>query len=299
MLSELIPNLDMITTIILRGAAVGSLFAIIAMSFNIVHNATGILNFAQGTIFLLGAFGAYLFANRVGFMVWIPMLLLVSLVIGALTAAQGWLTLKPLRSSVEQNSWLISTVSVSVIIASLLMLNFGSAGNMVHGPVPRVDIFGVRTPGAFLLAIASMFAWYFILRWFLRRTFVGLAISALSQDFEAARAAGLDVRKLQLLAFGISGVIVGSVGFMVAPMISVSPDAGLRYVLNGFVAAVVGGIGNNTGTLIGGPMVGVIAALTAFYVGGAYQDLASLTVLVLILMFLPQGLFGRATARKV
>ncbi|PVA05725.1 branched-chain amino acid ABC transporter permease [Thalassorhabdomicrobium marinisediminis] len=299
MLGDLLMNLDMITTIVLRGAAVGSLFAIIAMSFNIVHNATGILNFAQGTIFLLGAFGAFLFANRAGFAVWIPMLVVVSLVIGLFTAAQGWLTLKPLRSSVEQNSWIISTVSVSVIIAAVLTLNFGVFGNMVHGPVPRVSIMGVRTPGAFLLAIGSMFAWYFILRWFLRRTFQGLAISALSQDFEAARAAGLDVRKLQLLAFGISGVIAGSVGFMVAPMISVSPDAGLRYVLNGFVAAVVGGIGNNTGTLIGGPLVGIVAAVTAFYIGGAYQDLASLLVLVLILMFLPQGLFGRAAARKV
>lgn len=299
MLSDLFVNFDMVSTIILRGAAVGSLFAIIAMSFNIVHNATGILNFAQGAIFLLGAFGAYLFANRVGFGIWIPMLVLVSIGIGLLTAAQGWLTLKPLRSSVEQNSWIISTVSVSVIIASLLTLNFGVFGNMVQSPVPRVEIFGVRTPGAFLLAIASMFAWYFALRWFLRRTFYGLAISALSQDFEAARAAGLDVRKLQLLAFGISGVIVGSVGFMVAPMISVSPDAGLRYVLNGFVAAVVGGIGNNTGTLIGGPLVGIVAAVTAFYIGGAYQDLASLLVLVAILMFLPQGLFGRAAARRV
>lgn len=299
MLDNLIMNFDMIMTILLRGAAVGSLFAIIAMSFNIVHNATGILNFAQGTIFLLGAFGAFLFANRVGFAIWIPMLIVVSIGIGLLTAAQGWLTLKPLRSGVEQNSWIISTMSVSVIIAAILTLNFGVFGNMVRGPVPRFEIFGVRTDGAFLLAIASMFAWYFALRWFLRRTFHGLAVSALSQDFEAARAAGLNVGRLQLLAFGISGVVAGSVGFMVAPMISVSPDAGLRYVLNGFVAAVVGGIGNNTGTLIGGPLVGIVAGLTAFYIGGAYQDLASLLLLVVILMFLPQGLFGRAAARKV
>ncbi|WP_323763994.1 branched-chain amino acid ABC transporter permease [Marinovum sp.] len=299
MLGDLFNNFDMIMTILLRGAAVGSLFAIIAMSFNVVHNATGILNFAQGAIFMLGAFGAYLFANRVGFSIWIPMLVVVSLGIGLFTAAQGWLTLKPLRSSVEQNSWIISTMSVSVIIAAILTLNFGVFGNMVRGPVPRVELFGVRTPGAFLLAITAMFAWYFALRWFLKRTFHGLAISALSQDFDAARAAGLNVRHLQLLAFGISGVIAGSVGFMVAPMISVSPDAGLRYVLNGFVAAVVGGIGNNTGTLIGGPLVGIVAAFTAFYIGGAYQDLASLMLLVMILMFLPQGLFGRAAARRV
>ncbi|WP_323006700.1 branched-chain amino acid ABC transporter permease [Pseudorhodobacter sp.] len=299
MITELLPNINDLMTIILRGVAIGSLFTIIAMSFNIVHNAAGIFNFAQGNIFILGGFAAYVLANDAGFGMWALMLILATVVIGVLAAVQGWITLLPLRSSVEQDSWLISTVSVSVIIASGLMLVYGSSGNFVQGPMPRFTLFGVRTPGAFLLAIGAMFAWYVVLRFFLRRTFTGLAISALSQDFDAARAAGIPVRRLQLLAFGISGMIAGSVGFMVAPMISVSPDAGLRYVLNGFVAAVVGGVGNNSGAMIGGPLVGVIAALTTFYLGGAYQDLSSLLVLVVILMFLPQGLFGRASARKV
>lgn len=299
MLADLLPNLDVILTIVLRGTAVGALFAVVAMSFNIVHNAAGIFNFAQGSIFLLGAFGAFVLANRAGLPMWLAMLVVVALAVGALTALQGWITLLPLRSSVEQDSWLISTVAVSVIIAATLTLVFGSQGNMVQGPLPRLTILGVRTPGALLLAIAAMFAWYFGLRWFLRRTFTGLAISALSQDFDAARAAGIGVRRLQLLAFAISGVVAGSVGFMVAPMISVSPDAGLRYVLNGFVAAVVGGVGNNTGTLIGGPLVGVVTMLTAYRIGGAYQDLASLLVLVAILMLRPQGLFGRVSARRV
>lgn len=291
--------LSEIVVIVLRGVAIGSLFAIIAMSFNIVHNATGIFNFAQGNIFILGGFGAFLLADQVPLVTWLPMLVVTALAIGALVAVQGWVTLLPLRSSVEQDSWLISTVSVSVMIGATLLLIYGPFANTVAGPLPSWRVLGVRTPGAFFLAIFAMFAWYFALRWFLGRTFTGLAISALSQDFDAARAAGLSVRRLQLLAFAISGMVAGSVGFMVAPIISVSPDSGLRYVLNGFVAAVVGGIGNNTGTLIGGPLVGLIAMFTAYKIGGAYQDLASLLVLVAILMFWPQGLFGRASARKV
>jgi branched-subunit amino acid ABC-type transport system permease component len=291
--------LSEIVVIVLRGVAIGALFAIIAMSFNIVHNATGIFNFAQGNIFILGGFGAFLLADQVPLGTWLPMLVVTTLAIGALVAVQGWVTLLPLRSSVEQDSWLISTVSVSVMIGAALLLIYGPFANTVAGPLPSWRILGVRTPGAFFLAIFAMFAWYFALRWFLGRTFTGLAISALSQDFDAARAAGLSVRRLQLLAFAISGMVAGSVGFMVAPIISVSPDSGLRYVLNGFVAAVVGGIGNNTGTLIGGPLVGLIAMFTAYKIGGAYQDLASLLVLVAILMFWPQGLFGRASARRV
>ncbi|MCW5721153.1 MAG: branched-chain amino acid ABC transporter permease [Devosia sp.] len=292
MLSEII-------IVVVRGIAIGSIFSIIAMSFNIVHNATGIFNFAQGNIFILGGFGAYILANQVGLETWIPMLIVVSLAIAALVALQGWITLLPLRSSVEQDSWLISTVSISVIIAAVMLLTQGPFAFTVLGPTPSFRLLGSKTPGAYGLAIGAMVVWFLVLRFFLRRTFTGLAISALSQDFDAARAAGLPVRRLQLIAFAISGLVVGSVGFLVAPVISVSPDSGMRYVLNGFVAAVVGGIGNNTGTLIGGPLVGVIAMLTAYKFGGAYQDLASLIVLVVILMLWPQGLFGRAAARRV
>jgi branched-chain amino acid transport system permease protein len=282
-----------------RGAAIGSIFATIAMSFNIVHGATNIFNFAQGNMFILGGFAAYLLANEVGLGWWLAMLIATSAGLALLTALQGYITLLPLRSSVEQDSWLISTVSVSVIIGALLMITQGPFAYSVQAVVPPFRVFGTRTPGAYGLAIVMMLFWFVALRLFLRRTAMGLAISALSQDFDAARAAGLPVRRLQLVAFAISGLMVGSVGFLVAPVITVSPDAGLKYVLNGFVAAVVGGIGSNLGTLIGGPLVGIASMLTAYKIGGAYQDLASLLLLVAILMLRPQGLFGRVSARRV
>ncbi|HWU64927.1 MAG TPA: branched-chain amino acid ABC transporter permease [Ensifer sp.] len=291
--------LSEILIIVIRGIAIGSIFATIAMSFNIVHGATNIFNFAQGNMFILGGFAAYFLANGAGFGTWSMMLIVTGLAIAALVSFQGYITLLPLRSSVEQDSWLISTVSVSVIVGAILMITQGPFAYSVQSIAPSFRIFGTRTPGAYGLAIFAMIFWYVALRLFLKHTYAGLAISALSQDFDAARAAGLPVRRLQLLAFAISGLMVGSVGFLVAPVISVSPDAGLKYVLNGFVAAVVGGIGSNIGTLIGGPLVGVVAMLTAYKVGGAYQDVASLLVLVSILVFRPQGIFGRVTARRV
>ena len=292
MLQELI-------VIAVRGIAIGSIFAMIAMSFNIVHGATGILNFAQGNMLVLGGFGAFFLANGAGLGLWLAMLVVTGVVVAAILAFQGWLTLLPLRSSVEQDSWIISTVAFSVIIGALLMITQGPFAYTVQPMAPPFRVFGVRTPGAYGLAIGCMIFWFLALRFFLKKTATGLAISALSQDFDAARAAGLPVRRLQLVAFAISGLMIGTAGFLVAPVISVSPDAGLRYVLNGFVAAVVGGIGSNLGTLIGGPLVGVVAMLTAYRLGGAYQDLASLIVLISILMLRPQGLFGRSSARRV
>lgn len=291
--------LEEILIIIVRGIAIGSIFSIIAMSFNIVHGATGILNFAQGNMLVLGGFLAFFYANGVSIGAWLLWLPVVGIVLAVIVAFQGWITLLPLRTSSEQDSWIISTVSVSVIMGAIMLITQGPLAYSVSNVVPSFRIFGVRTPGAYGLAIGCALFWFFALRWFSRKTFVGLAISALRQDMDAARAAGLPVRKLQIVAFAISGLIVGTAGFLVAPVISVSPDAGMRYVMNGFVAVVVGGLGSNLGTLIGGPLVGVVAMLTAYKLGGSYQDLASLLLLVAILMLRPQGIFGRASARQV
>lgn len=291
--------MDEILIIIVRGIAIGSIFSTIAMSFNIVHGATGILNFAQGNMLVLGGFIAFFFANGAGLGEWLLWLPLAGIMLAVLVAFQGWLTLLPLRTSAEQDSWIISTMAVSVIMGAVLLITQGPFAYSVQGVAPSFRVLGVRTPGAYGLAIGCALFWFFAMRWFSRRTFVGLAISALRQDMDAARAAGLPVRKLQIVAFAISGLMIGTAGFLVAPVISVSSDAGLRYILNGFVAAVVGGLGSNLGTLIGGPLVGVVGMLTAYKLGGAYQDLASLLLLVVILMFRPQGIFGRASARQV
>jgi branched-chain amino acid transport system permease protein len=127
----------------------------------------------------------------------------------------------------------------------------------------------------------------------------GLAISAIAQDLEAARAAGLRVKRLQLIAFAISGLIVGSAGFAAAPVMAIANDSGIAYVMNGFVAAVVGGLGSNFGSLVGGVLVGVLSLYAAFEYGGEFQNAVSLALLVVVLMLRPQGLFGRQAARRV
>ncbi|MFI4981872.1 MAG: branched-chain amino acid ABC transporter permease [Nevskiales bacterium] len=157
----------------------------------------------------------------------------------------------------------------------------------------------MRTPAPYLLSILLTLAWYLALRWFLSRTVTGLAISALSQDFDAVRAAGLTVWRLQVLAFAISGSILGSAGFVAAPMITIAPAAGLQYVVNGFIAAVIGGMGSNTGALFGGPIVGVISMIVTYQVGGEFEGTILLLAMVAVLMVRPQGLLGNAAARRV
>ncbi|MBU3740322.1 MAG: branched-chain amino acid ABC transporter permease, partial [Rhodoferax sp.] len=172
-------------------------------------------------------------------------------------------------------------------------------GASARSPLPAVQLFGVRTPGPYAALIVLALFWYAALRLFLTRTLTGLAISALSQDLEAACTAGLRVRRLQLLSFAVSGLVVGSAGFVAAPLMTISGDTGARYVLNGFVAAVIGGMGNNLGALVGGALVGIVAMLATYLVGGEFQGLVTLLLLVAMLVVRPEGIFGRTRARRV
>jgi branched-chain amino acid transport system permease protein len=291
---------DELLIIVVRGLGLGAVFALVAMSFNVVHSSSGILNFAQGNLFVLGGLFAFVFLPAEPSIAWWFVLLpLATIALAALLALQGWVTLLPLRSSIEQHSWLITTLAVSVIIGAVLLIVQGTTQQTVKSPFQSLSFGGIRTPAPYVLCVVLAIAWYLGLRWFHARTLTGLAISAIAQDLDAACAAGLRVRRLQIIAFAISGMIVGSAGFVAAPIIAIANDSGIAYVLNGFVAAVVGGLGSNLGALVGGALVGVASMYAAFEYGGEFQNAVSLALLIGVLMLRPQGLFGRPAARRV
>jgi len=286
--------------ILVHGIGAGALFALVAMSFNVVFNASGILNFAQGNMLVLaGLFAFLVLPGQPGVTRWFILLPAVAIGLALLLALQGYITLLPLRSSVEQHSWLITTLAASVIIGAVLLIYQGSAQQSVRSPFTAIRFIGVRIPATYAISTALAGFWFVALRLFHTRMLTGLAISALAQDLDAARAAGLRVRRLQIIAFAISGLIVGSAGYAAAPVMAIANDSGISYVMNGFVAAVVGGLGADLGALVGGVLVGILSLFAAYQYGGEYQNLVSLALLVVVLMVRPQGLFGRQAARRV
>ena len=286
--------------ILIRGVGLGAMYALLAMSLNAIHRATGIFNFAQGMLFVVAGMIAALTMPQVpNPTLWFAVLPLAAAVLAIAMAAQGFVILLPLRSSVEQHSWLVSTLAISVLIGAVILLIQGNNQVLTTSQFRSFLVFGTRTPAPYILLMVAAVVWYVALRWFHSRTLTGLSISAIAQDLDAASAAGLRVRRLQIMAFGISGLIVGSTGYIAAPIIALANDSGLAYVTNGFVAAVVGGIGSDTGALIGGVLVGVISMYAAFVYGGEFQNVVTLGLLVLVLMVRPEGIFGTPAARKV
>lgn len=292
--------MDDLLIIVVHGIGVGAIFALVGMSFNVVFNASGILNFAQGNMLILGGLFAYLvLPGQPTQLQWMVLLPVVACGLGLLLAVQGYVTLLPLRSSVEQHSWLITTLAASVIIGAVLLIYQGAAQQSVRSPFTNIRFMGARVPATYALTAGLAVFWFIALHLFHRRTLTGLAISAIAQDLEAARAAGLRVRRLQVIAFAVSGLIVGSAGFVAAPVMAIANDSGIGYVLNGFVAAVVGGLGANVGALVGGVLVGMLSFYAAYEYGGEFQNAVSMALLVVVLMLRPQGLFGRQAARRV
>ena len=285
---------------LISGIGQGAVIALVAMSLNVLYNATGILNFAQGDLLVVGGVVSFLMVTAHSLALTVLAIVVAG---GALVAAvalvQGTLTLARLRSSVDQHSWLVTTLAASAIIESCILLEEGPSQLVVPNTAGNFAIAGVRLPLLYPLLFAVAVAVFLALRAFHGRTTVGLAMSALRQDLDAARAAGANVRLLQLTAFGISGLIIGVAGCLGGPVLNLSQSSGIGYALNGFAAAVIGGLGNQLGALVAGPVLGVLTEVAIFHLGGQYEQIAPLVLLVIVLLVRPEGVLGQAAARRV
>jgi branched-chain amino acid transport system permease protein len=285
----------------LQGIGIGSVYGLIGISLNVIYGATGILNFAQGFWIVIAGLFAFKFLPASGESVigWLGWLVLVALAIAALLALQGMLTLLPLRSSTEQHSWLVTTLAASVILGGIVLVKQGANAIIVPTVLGSFTAFRVNESLTYVLAPVVCLFVLGALTLAERFTFSGLALRAIRQDLEAARAAGIRVRTLQIAAFALSGVIVGLTGFLTGPVLSLSQDTGVSLVLYGFTAALIGGLGNNTGAVLGGMMLGLVSIAAGIWVGGDFQEPIELLLLITVLLIRPQGILGRAKIRRV
>lgn len=285
---------------LVRGIGEGSVYALVAMSMNVIFNASGILNLAQGEFVVLAGLFALLFLpTDTATGTWVGIGIAATVTIAVMMAAQGYVTLLPLRSSVEQHSWLVTTLAAAVIIQSLILIFQGPDPIVVPDPFGTFDFLGVSHPTLHPILAGLAVLTFLSLRWFQTHTLLGLTMNALRQDLEAARAGGAPVRRLQVISFAIAGLIIGATGFFGAPVLGLSQSAGITFALNGFIAAVIGGLGNQLGALIAGPTIGMLSVLAIFTIGGEFEQAVALALLIGVLLIKPEGVFGRPAARRV
>ena len=267
-------------TYLVSGVALGSSFALIGSGFVVVHRVTRVVNFAQGSLAVVGGMlSSSLLAGNlphvVGEAAAVALCGLVGLLVGFV--AIGKRGTQPLIS-------LIITLGISFLVAAGVILFWGQDPVSPPGLRGHARLFGAEVEQQRLLVLVLTLLALAGLAVFFSRTYVGKALTASASNPYAARLVGIDVRRMGLLAFAISGVLGGLAGVLIAPSNALSFYSDLPLALSGFAAAVFGGLVSPLRTLAGGLGLGVAGELTAGYLNGSYQtEVALLLMLVLMI----------------
>ncbi|MCP5124577.1 MAG: branched-chain amino acid ABC transporter permease [Gammaproteobacteria bacterium] len=292
-----------------NGLAVGGIYALIALGYTMVYGVLKLINFAHGDLFTYGAYlGLTLLASlaltdRLGFFMGVLVLALMVMglvaVLGAILERAAY---RPLRGS-PRLSAVVSALGASIFLQNTLMLIYGARFQVYPDnilPVASLDLFGLQIPLMRVLIVLASVVMMVALYLFIQKTKIGAAIRAAAIDQGAARLMGIDVNRVILLVFLLGPALGGAAGLMVGLYYGqINFTMGWVYGMKAFTAAILGGIGNIPGAMVGGLLLGVVEAMGAAYLSIAWKDAIAFCVLILILIVRPTGLLGERVADKV
>lgn len=292
----------MILDILVRGLANGSLYALVAVSFNILYRPTNVFNFAQGDLVMLGAMIAASLATVQG-APWIVTITLTLAFVAVVGLATERVAVAPvLNRAAHGQGWIISTLAVSLIIANSVGFIFGPDPLRLVPPsairTSTFVVFGTRvSPYQIFLIVLTPILVIAVERFY--RTLEGKAVRAVAEDRDGALLRGINPKRLSRWSFFLGGAFAGLVGMLAAPLRYASIDLGPMLLLKGFAAVAIGGVGNNLGALIAGYILGIAESAGARALSPGSQEAVTFVLMLVILMVKPVGLLGRPEARTV
>jgi branched-chain amino acid transport system permease protein len=283
---------------LLSGVTVGAVYALVALGFTIIYNASDVVNFAQGEFVMLGGM-ITVFAHMAGLP--LPLAALIAIVGTAIVGvALNKLAIEPARGA-PVVSLIIITIGASIFIRGVAQLVFDKQLHRFpafSGDTP-IPVFGATILPQSLWVLAGGIAVFVGLWLFFTRTLTGRAILATSNNRLAAQLVGINVNWVMTHSFALSAAIGALAGVLVTPITNTAYDVGIPLALKGFAAAMLGGMGNPLGALVGGILLGLIEALTAGYLSSVYKDAAAFVVILIVLFVMPSGIFGRSSTDRV
>lgn len=290
---------DQILQFLFTGVTVGAIYALVALGFAIIYNASDVVNFAQGEFVMIGAMSVIALSAGDGLPLLPAICLAVLITVGVGLALQRF-AIAPARG-VSVVGTIIITIGASIFLRGVALLLWGKdifALPHFSGEEPLHIGKATLLPqnlwvlgGAAILVLA--------VQWFFHRTILGKAILACSCNRTAARMVGINVGLMMLVAYGLSAFLGAMAGVLVTPITYTSYEAGVMLGLKGFSAAILGGMGNPMGAVAGGVLLGLIEAFAAGLISSGYKDAIAFIILLLVLFLRPSGLFGRASSERV
>ena len=283
---------------LVSGLTVGAVYALVALGFTLVYNASDVVNFAQGEFVMLGGM-VTVFASAAGIPLPLAALLavVVSVVVGLLLY---WLAIEPARDA-SPVTLIIITIGASILLLGAAQILFDKQFHKlpsISGDTP-VNLLGAAIQPQSFWVLGGTAVIVILLYVFLERTVLGKAVLATAANKLAARLVGINTTTVMALAFGGSAAIGAVAGVLITPITLTSYDVGTLLALKGFAAAMLGGMGNPLGAVAGGLLLGLLEAFGVGYISSTYKDAFAFIVILLVLFAMPQGLFGRRTVERV
>ena len=288
-------------TVLWAGLSLGAVYTLVAAGLIFVRLSSGVVNFAQADLYVLGGFLGYA-GSRAGLSWWLT-LGASAVCVAGVAALEERVAVRPIarRLGGSDHADLITTLGASVVIGGFIIEVWGPHALSVPSPGSGepLDLFGGRVTAIDLTIIAVAVVTVALLEWFTRRSRFGLAVLAQAEDRESATLLGVNVTALSVVAFAAAGFCAGLLGPLIAMKTFAAVSLGLVLAVKAFVVMVLGGSSSYLGALIGGLLVGLVEALTALHLGGQYTTLATFVVFLCVVLIRPQGILGGSALRSV
>ncbi len=290
---------EQILQYIFAGITVGSIYAFVAIGYNIIYNATGIINFAQGEFVMLGGMIAYTFSR---YMALVPAIILAVVI----TAAIGGLIESLFIRRMKKNSVLgmiVVTIGISILLREAALYIWDEQIRALRfftgSEISSVDIFGARISPQVLWVLGVTVVIVIAMILFFKFTLTGQAMRACSENSKAARLCGIRTDSMVNLSFMLSAGIGALGGCVVSPLTQTHYAMGTDLAIKGFIVAILGGLGNATAAVAAGILLGLIESFSISVLPMAYKDVISIVILLIILLVRPSGIFGSVQASSM
>lgn len=281
------------------GITVGSVYAVVAIGFNLIYSATGVLNFAQGEFVMLGGMVAITLAGFFPLPVAVAGAVLVVTLFGCVLELVFF---RQLRSHSVLHM-IIITIGLSIVIQETALHVWDekvrSLPYFTGNETSSLKLFGAALSPQVCWVLGTVAAAVALLQFFYKKTLYGRAMRACSSNPEAAMLMGINTRNIRTVAFGLSAGLGALAGCVISPISMTHYEMGPGLAIKGFAAAILGGLGNPMAAVLGGLMVGLLEAFSVSVIPSAFKDVSAFTMLLLMLFVRPHGLFGRPSGMGV
>jgi branched-chain amino acid transport system permease protein len=283
---------------VFSGLTVGAIYSLVALGFNIIYNASDVMNFAQGEFVMVGGIATCVLSSA-----GVPLILaaLLAIVIASIVGALLYrLAIWPARDA-SPVTLIIITIGASIFIRGVVQVTVDERFHTLpafSGDKPFIIGGAVILPQA-LWVFGGTIAIVLAIAWFLNRTLLGKAVLATSANPLAAKLVGIDTEFVRTLAFVLSASIGAIGGVLITPIALTGYNVGTILGLKGFAAAMLGGIGDPLGAVVGGLVLGLLETFGAGYLSSDYKDAVAFIIIILVLFVFPTGILGRARVERV